>query len=161
MTVTLAEFNTAPPGEARDLLTACLAVPRWVDAVLQGRPYPDQAALTGAARLSLTEDETRRAIESHPRIGDKPSGSGTSAQWSRSEQSGVDDDMAVRFRAANAEYEERFGHVFLVRASGRSGAELLANLRERLRNDPSTELAVAGRELVEIAMLRLGKAVTA
>ncbi|GHF13879.1 OHCU decarboxylase [Amycolatopsis deserti] len=156
MTVTLAEFNTAPDDEARELLTACLDVPRWADAVLAGRPYPDLAALTGAARRTLTEDETRRAIAAHPRIGDRSAGG-----WSRAEQSGVDDDAAAKFRAANAEYEERFGHVFLVRASGRSGEELLANLRERMHNDPATELAVAGRELIEIAVLRLEKAVTA
>ncbi|MFD4253861.1 2-oxo-4-hydroxy-4-carboxy-5-ureidoimidazoline decarboxylase [Amycolatopsis thermoflava] len=156
MTVTLAEFNTAPPEKAGELLTACLDVPRWVDAVLAGRPYPDLAALTGAARLTLTGDETRRAIAAHPRIGEKPSGG-----WSRDEQSGVDDAAAAEFRAANAEYEERFGHVFLVCAAGRSGDELLANLRERMHNDPDTELAVAGRELVDIAVLRLGKAVTA
>ncbi|GAB3563875.1 2-oxo-4-hydroxy-4-carboxy-5-ureidoimidazoline decarboxylase [Amycolatopsis endophytica] len=153
MTVTLADFNTT---DVRELLVACLDVPRWVDTVLAGRPYPDLAALTAAARLTLTEDEIRRAIEAHPRIGDR-----SAAGWSRAEQSGVDDDGAAKFRAANVEYEERFGHVFLVCASGRSGEELLANLRERMTNDPATELAVAGRELVKIAVLRLGKAVTA
>jgi len=161
LTVTLAEFNAASTEDARALLTACLAVPRWVDAVLDGRPYTDLAALTGAARITLTGEETRQAIASHPRIGDKPAGSGTADRWSRAEQSGVDDEAAAKFRAANADYEEQFGHVFLVCASGRSGAELLANLRDRMHNDPATELAVAGRELVQIAVLRLDKAVTA
>lgn len=69
----------------------------------------------------------------------------------------MDSVTAERFRAANAEYEERFGHVFLVCASGHGGAELLENLRSRLGNDPATELAVAGRELIEIALLRLEK----
>jgi len=156
LTVTLAEFNTAPDGLAADLLAACLAVPRWVDAVLAGRPYPDLDALITAARLPLTPDETRRAIAAHPRIGDR-----SAAGWSRTEQSGVDDAVAAEFRSANAEYEERFGHVFLVRAAGRAGPELLANLRERMHNDPDTELAVAGRELVDIAVLRLTKEVTA
>jgi 2-oxo-4-hydroxy-4-carboxy-5-ureidoimidazoline decarboxylase len=70
-------------------------------------------------------------------------------------------DNVGAFAAANAEYEAKFGHVYLVCASGRSGEELLKILRERLDNDPATELGVAGRELLKIAELRLAKAVTA
>jgi 2-oxo-4-hydroxy-4-carboxy-5-ureidoimidazoline decarboxylase len=152
----LAGFNTAPAGDLRPLLTACLAVPRWVDAVLAGRPYPGLDALVAAAEAAgaLRPEETRRAIEAHPRIGERATG------WSRTEQSGVDSEAAARFREANAEYERRFGHVYLVCAAGRGGNELLADLRDRLDNDPETELAVAGRELVKIALLRLRTAVT-
>ncbi|MEV4053927.1 2-oxo-4-hydroxy-4-carboxy-5-ureidoimidazoline decarboxylase [Amycolatopsis sp. NPDC049688] len=147
----LTEFNTT---DVRPLLTECLAVPRWVDAVLAGRPYPDVDAVKAAANLPLTSDEIRQAMAAHPRIGEKPA-----SGWARSEQSGVDN--ADAFAAANAEYEAKFGHVYLVCASGRSGEELLEILRERLNNDPATELAVAGRELLKIAELRLAKAVTA
>jgi 2-oxo-4-hydroxy-4-carboxy-5-ureidoimidazoline decarboxylase len=157
----LAEFNTAEAAEVRPALTACLAVPRWVDAVLGGRPYARFDALLEAAAgaTPLRRDEVRDAIAAHPRIGEKPKGTGEDAGWSRGEQSGVDN--AGEFAAANAEYEKRFGHVFLVCAAGRSGAELLANLRSRLGNDPETELDVAGAELAKIAQLRLQKAVTA
>ncbi|HKS43975.1 MAG TPA: 2-oxo-4-hydroxy-4-carboxy-5-ureidoimidazoline decarboxylase [Amycolatopsis sp.] len=156
MPLDLAGFNAAPPDEVRPVLTACLAVPRWVDAVLAGRPYPDLDALVAAAEAAgpLPAGETRRAIGAHPRIGEKATG------WSRSEQSGVDSAAAEKFRAANAEYERRFGHVYLVCASGRGGDELLADLQRRMGNDPETELAVAGRELIEIAKLRLRKAVS-
>ncbi|WP_033294795.1 2-oxo-4-hydroxy-4-carboxy-5-ureidoimidazoline decarboxylase [Amycolatopsis jejuensis] len=159
--MTLAQFNSAPAAELRSTLTACLAVPRWVDTVLDGRPYADVAALAKSADSAtpLRRDEIRAAMAAHPRIGERPSGKGTDADWSRSEQSGVDN--ADEFAAANAEYEAKFGHVFLVCASGRSGAELLANLRSRLANDPETELDVAGAELAKIAQLRLAKAVTA
>jgi len=159
----LAEFNQAGPEDVRPLLTTCLAVPRWVDAVLAGRPYADVEALLTAsdAATPLLPAEIHEAMAAHPRIGEKTAGSGTGASWSRSEQSGVDGSTAEKFQAANVEYEQRFGHVFLVCASGRSGEELLANLRDRLGNDPRDELVIAGQELAKIAKLRLEKAVHA
>ncbi|QRP44368.1 2-oxo-4-hydroxy-4-carboxy-5-ureidoimidazoline decarboxylase [Amycolatopsis sp. FDAARGOS 1241] len=160
MPLALAEFNSADAAEVRPALTACLAVPRWVDALLAGRPYADVDALVAAsdAATPLRRDEVLAAIAAHPRIGEKPKGTDVDASWSKSEQSGVDN--AAEFATANAEYERRFGHVFLVCAGGRKGAELLANLRSRLANDPDTELDVAGAELAKIAGLRLRKAVS-
>jgi 2-oxo-4-hydroxy-4-carboxy-5-ureidoimidazoline decarboxylase len=157
--LTLDDFNHS---DVRETLTTCLAVARWVDAMLAGRPYADLDALFAASDTAtpLRPDEVQAAMAAHPRIGEKAAGGGTSATWSRSEQSGVDDSTAAGFAAANAEYEQRFGHVYLVCASGRSGPELLADLRGRLANDPDTELAIAGRELAKIAKLRLRKAVT-
>jgi 2-oxo-4-hydroxy-4-carboxy-5-ureidoimidazoline decarboxylase len=159
----LAEFNKADPDDVCRLLTTCLAVPRWVGAVLAGRPYDSVDALLTAsdAATPLLPDEIHEAMAAHPRIGEKAAGSGTGASWSRSEQSGVDGSTAEKFQAANVEYEQRFGHVFLVCASGRGGDELLANLRDRLGNDPDAELVIAGQELAKIARLRLEKAVTA
>jgi 2-oxo-4-hydroxy-4-carboxy-5-ureidoimidazoline decarboxylase len=158
-----AEFNRAEPDRVRALLTTCLAVPRWVDTVLTGRPYDDVRALLAGAEAAtpLLPAEIHKAIEAHPRIGEKATGSSAGANWSRSEQSGVDGMTAEKFRAANVDYERRFSHAFLVCASGRSGEELLRNLRDRLANDPETELTVAGRELAKIARLRLEKAVSA
>jgi 2-oxo-4-hydroxy-4-carboxy-5-ureidoimidazoline decarboxylase len=143
------------------LLTTCLAVPRWVEAVLAGRPYTDVEALLAAsdAATPLLPAEIHQAMAAHPRIGEKAAGTSTGASWSRAEQSGVDGSTAELFRAANVEYEQRFGHVFLVCASGRSGEELLANLRGRMDNAPDAELAIAGQELTKIARLRLEKAV--
>ena len=88
----------------------------------------------------------------HPRIGDR----GLSAQ-SRQEQSGVGSDPGVvqALREANAAYEDRFGHVFLVCATGRGPAELLAELRRRMAHDPATELHVAAAEIGKINALRL------
>jgi 2-oxo-4-hydroxy-4-carboxy-5-ureidoimidazoline decarboxylase len=168
----LAAFNHASPEEVRPVLIACLAVPRWVDAVLAGRPYPSREALLASARWAvgaqptggqaaappstrLTPSEIRRAIAAHPRIGEHATGA------SAVEQSGVDTAAAERFRVANAGYERRFGHLYLVCASGRDGDELLADLTERMGNDPETELEVAGRELGKIALLRLAGAVSA
>jgi 2-oxo-4-hydroxy-4-carboxy-5-ureidoimidazoline decarboxylase len=157
--LTLDDFNHS---DVRETLTTCLAVPRWVDTLLAGRPYASLDALLAASdeATPLLPDEVHAAMAAHPRIGEKAAGGSTGANWSRSEQSGVDDSTAAKFAAANAEYEERFGHVYLVCASGRSGEELLADLRERLDNEPDTELAIAGRELTKIAKLRLQKAVS-
>jgi|SRR5882757_349226 len=142
-------------------LTECLAVPRWVRAVLDGRPYDSPAALFALAEraaATLTAEEVGLALAGHPRIGDK-----TGSAISQAEQSGVDSAdrlLADEFLAANREYERRFDRIYLVCAAGRTGAELLADLRQRLSNDPDTELAVTVRELGKIALLRLEKAVS-
>ncbi|MCP2165376.1 2-oxo-4-hydroxy-4-carboxy-5-ureidoimidazoline decarboxylase [Goodfellowiella coeruleoviolacea] len=160
-TTGLAWFNSAPPAELSPLLTACLAVPSWVTALLAGRPYSTVDALLAAAdraARSLTAAEIRAALAGHPRLGEPPASAGASARWARAEQAGVpgrDPDLAERLRLANLRYEERFGHVYLVSASGRGGEELLADLWRRLDNDPRTELRVVNRELRAIAALRL------
>jgi 2-oxo-4-hydroxy-4-carboxy-5-ureidoimidazoline decarboxylase len=131
-----------------------------VRAVLDGRPYDSPEALFALAEreaATLTAEEVGLALAGHPRIGDK-----TGSAASRSEQSGVDSSdtfLANEFLAANREYERRFDRIYLVCAAGRSGAELLADLRQRLANDPDAELAVTVRELGKIALLRLRKAV--
>jgi 2-oxo-4-hydroxy-4-carboxy-5-ureidoimidazoline decarboxylase len=154
-------FNAVADAELRPQLLTCLAVPRWVEAVLAGRPYADLAALTaraGALAADVDDSELAAALARHPRIGAPPSGAGTEARWSRAEQSGVDPadpDVAVAVRDGNAVYEARFGHVFLVRAAGRTSAELLANLRDRLGNDPAVERGVVRDQLGQIATRRL------
>ncbi|NUR97122.1 MAG: OHCU decarboxylase, partial [Kribbellaceae bacterium] len=103
-----------------------------------------------------------RALQAHPRIGDRPRGAGTEASWSRSEQSGVGDDAAVRQELAegNRQYEDRFGRVFLICATGLSAEQMLGSLRTRLTNDDATEAAVVHEELRKIALLRLSKVVS-
>lgn len=160
----LQDFNSAPAGELRPALTACCDVPRWVDGLLAKRPYGDLAALTAVADQSLRElddSDVDRALQAHPRIGDRPQGAGTEAAWSRNEQSGVGDDPEVRKALAegNREYEDRFGRVFLICASGLSAHQMLDNLRRRLGNDESAEAAVVREELRKIALLRLAKVV--
>ncbi|GAB2664667.1 2-oxo-4-hydroxy-4-carboxy-5-ureidoimidazoline decarboxylase [Kribbella swartbergensis] len=158
----LQEFNSAPDDRLRPLLTACCDVPRWVDGVLAGRPYTEEAALKQVADRGLRElddSEVDRALAAHPRIGDRAAGQSTEAAWSRNEQSGVGDDPEIRaaLAAGNREYEERFDRVFLICATGLSAAEMLASLRERLNHDPVTEKAVVREELRKITLLRLGK----
>jgi len=160
--VDLQEFNAAPADRLRPLLLACCDVPRWVDAVLVGRPYGEEAALKQVADHALRElddSEVDRALAAHPRIGDRAQGAGTEAAWSRTEQSGVGDDPELRAALAegNRQYEQRFDRVFLICATGLSAAEMLAGLQARLTHDDATEAAVVREELRKIAGLRLGK----
>ena len=153
-------FNSAPEDELRPLLTECLAVPRWVDAIVAGRPYASMDALLAASHVAaqgLSDEEVLGALAGHPRIGDRQKPGGVSAKWSRSEQSGVDSSQADRLAAANAAYEDRFGHIYLVCATGLSGAEMLDNLSSRMDNPPDVELRVVNDELAKIAALRLQK----
>jgi 2-oxo-4-hydroxy-4-carboxy-5-ureidoimidazoline decarboxylase len=151
----IAEVNELPVATLADLLGQCVAVPRWADEVAGARPYRSAAALLARAdtvSASLTDDELRQALAGHPRIGARPEAGTRSA----AEQSGVDTvALGDRLAEANAAYETRFGHRYLVCAAGRGGEELLADLTGRMANDPVTELGVARRELGRIARLRL------
>ncbi len=160
--MSLETFNAVDPAAARALLLTCAAVPRWAEEVAAGRPYPDVDSALAAARTARpwTDEEVDAALARHPRIGERPAGTGEEAAHSRREQSGVDTtdgSVAARLRAGNLAYEERFGHVFLIRAAGRSAADVLAALEERLGNDPATERRVVAEQLREIAVLRLEK----
>jgi 2-oxo-4-hydroxy-4-carboxy-5-ureidoimidazoline decarboxylase len=153
-------FNTMPETEARDVLVRCLAVPRWADDVVSRRPYADTAALLDAAALhaaTLTDDELDEALSGHPRIGER-AGAGHDAGFSEREQSGVDaidTTVAERLADGNRAYEEKFGHVFLIRAAGRDAEDILAELERRSANDAGTERAETVGALRQIALLRL------
>lgn len=158
-------FNAVPRAELLPELRACLDVPRWAERVCDARPYDSAAAVLAAADAAARElapEEVDAALAAHPRIGERPAGETTSATWSRSEQSGVDfgdERLRTALREGNAAYERKFGHVYLVCAGGRGGAELLAVLRSRMHNDPRTELGVVADELRKIALLRLEKVI--
>jgi OHCU decarboxylase len=162
--VDLQEFDTALADRLRPMLAACCDVPRWVDGIVAGRPYGDHAALRQAADQGLRDlddSEVDQALAAHPRIGDRADGESTEAAWSRNEQAGVGDDPEIRvaLAAGNREYEQRFGRVFLICATGLSAEEMLTSLRRRLTNDEDTEIAVVRDELRKIALLRLAKVV--
>ena len=155
------DFNDGPSVQAGEALRACNAAPRFVSEVLAERPYPDADALVARAEevaRSLSWEEVSVALAAHPRIGDRPEGSSAEAQASRREQSSITDaDAATRAALldGNRDYEERFGHVFLIRAAGRSPEEMLAELRRRLANDAEEERAEATEQLAQITSLRV------
>ncbi len=157
------DFNALPEAEAEGRLYACLANRRWAAEVASGRPYTDaQSFLTAAwnALNGLTDDDWVAAFKAHPRIGER---GGDATESSEREQGRAMQSAAVTLAALDAEnrqYEERFGHVFLIRASGRSGEEILSELRRRIRNDPAMEFAEARRELAQIAEERLSELVS-
>jgi len=139
-------------------MLSCCASRRFADAMAAGRPYPSLAAAQDATRTafeSLTWDDVLEAVSAHPRIGVPVQGQ------SAAEQSGVADASRAALAAGNARYEERFGYVFLICATGLSGEQMRAALEDRLGNDPATERAVATAELEKITLLRVAKALAA
>ena len=134
----LAAFNAMEDEKARDRLLTCLDVRRWADDVLAGRPYDNVDRLESAmvaASATITDDELERALARHPRIGERADAAQHDAAHSTREQSGVDRadaDVVRRIEEGNRAYDERFGRVFIFRAAGRSGQEILDQLRRRL-----------------------------
>lgn len=164
--MTVDRFNALPAAEARRELMACCASPEWARRVADGRPYPDVAALMAAAGRALADlpwEEVALALAAHPRIGERPAGNGREAAWSRREQSGVavaDTPTLAALAQANREYEQRFGHVFLIFASGATAERMLTAARQRLRHDPDTERQVVRAELARIVALRVERMVS-
>lgn len=155
--MTLASLNAAPEQEAVATMLACCASRRFAAAMAAGRPYASEAAALVAVDTvfeSLTWPDVLEAMGAHPRIGARVTGP------SAAEQSGVADDSRSALTAGNAAYEERFGHVFLICATGLSGAEMLRALAQRLKNDETSERVVASSELRKITVLRVRKALT-
>ncbi|MGR6921626.1 2-oxo-4-hydroxy-4-carboxy-5-ureidoimidazoline decarboxylase [[Actinomadura] parvosata] len=158
----LTDFNARSPDEAEADLMACCASRTFAGKVAARRPYADTRALldtAGAAVLELDWPDVLEALSAHPRIGERASGQGREAAWSRQEQSGVQDGLRAALAEGNRAYEERFGHVYLVCATGLTGAQMLARLRERLGNDEEREREVVRAELAAITRLRLTRLV--
>jgi 2-oxo-4-hydroxy-4-carboxy-5-ureidoimidazoline decarboxylase len=153
----LDRLNDASADEAIRLLGEVCASGAWIGAVLADRPYgdPDELyACSDRAVAALTADDLREAIDGHAVIGRPRHDDPQSAR----EQSGVHragDAVLADLRAGNIAYQSRFGRVFLICASGRSAAEMLAELRHRLDNDPASEWEVTREELRKINRLRL------
>ena len=157
----LADLNTLPAKDFEELLLGSCAAPGWARRVTAGRPYASLAELLAAADAAWAArdpGDLDAAMAGHPRIGERRL-SGFSAQ----EQAGVGSDAGTITALAdgNAAYEQRFGHVFLICATGRGPAEILAELNRRMANDPATEREVAAAEIGKINDIRLRKLVTA
>ena len=162
----LAAFNAMDEDAARAAMLVCLDVPRWADDVVAGRPYAgigDVEAAMAAASATITDAELEQALARHPRIGERADAQKHDAAHSTREQSGVDHsdaDLARRLEEGNRAYEERFGRVFIVRAAGRSGADILEHLRHRLDNSDELERAATIDQLTQIAVLRMKEALS-
>ena len=159
--LSLAGFNLAEPAVAQQRLLECCASLRWAGEMLARRPYPELATLRSVAAAVLARlswADLTEALDAHPRIGERAAGDGHEAAWSRQEQAGAGAELAEDLRVGNVAYEERFGYVFLICATGLSGEAMLTALRERLGNDPEAEREVVRAELGKILDLRLGKA---
>jgi len=159
--MTREEFNAADREAAIAWLRPCLDIERWCVELVDGRPYESADALLAAAERGaspFTAAEVEGALAHHPRIGERPSGAGTEAAMSRSEQSGVDPadaSVADALAEGNRAYEQKFGRVFLIRAAGRSASDILAALTERLGHTAVEEEPIVADQLRQIAVLRL------
>ena len=153
----LEAFNAAPVPDAEREMLACCASSTFAATIAGGRPYPDPEALRTAVDAAFTRlswDDILESLSGHPRIGDRATG------VSAAEQSGAasaTDQVRQALAEGNRAYEKRFDHVFLICASGRSGQDMLDQLRARLGNDPEAERAVVREELLKITQLRLTK----
>jgi 2-oxo-4-hydroxy-4-carboxy-5-ureidoimidazoline decarboxylase len=156
---TLGSFNAAPAPDAERDVLACCASTAFAKAVAGGRPYLDAAALLAAVDAAfdaLTWDDILESMNDHPRIGDRTAQGGMSA----AEQSGAAaaaDEVKQGLADGNRAYEQRFGHIFLICASGLSGPEMLTQLRARLENNQDAERDVVRAELLKITRLRMTK----
>ena len=164
-------INSMPNDAAREALHKCCGCRRWAELMVERRPFANRFALMAAADEiwwgpGLAKIFWLEAFAAHPRIGDLQSlreKFASTADLCRGEQAGAADADENTFRelaAGNAAYEAKFGHIFIVCATGKSAAEMLAILRSRLNNDPETELLIAATEQAKITRLRLEKLCT-
>ena len=151
--------------QARAALTRCCGASRWVEAMLARRPFGADERLFAAAEdcwATMARGDVLEAFDHHPRIGADLDALrekfAATASLSASEQAGAlgaSEAELTRLRDGNVAYEARFGHIFIVCASGKTAAQMLALLEARLDNDPDTELRVARAEQAKITRLRL------
>jgi len=164
--MTLDELNLLPPEQAEAEFLKCCGATRWARAMTSLRPVASTDALFAKADdiwWSLNAEDWLEAFRAHPKIGEKKAAAAQAEQaqsWSAQEQSGVADASSQtkdELARLNREYEDRFGFIFIVCASGKSSEEMLAILNSRIGNDRDTELRIAAEEQRKITRLRLGK----
>lgn len=163
---TLSWLNSLSSDEAQQALKRCCGATWWCEQVASQRPFSDEAALLAAAEGAFSRmprEAWLEAFAAHPMIGDVDSlrmKFAGNREWSAGEQAGIaeaDEAVIRRLAAGNQTYHERFGYIFIVCASGKTAAEMLALLEARLSNDEDTELGIASGEQQKITHLRLAK----
>jgi OHCU decarboxylase len=159
--MTIEELNLLEPLAAESEFQRCCGSARWAKAMAVARPFADVAAMIAcgeAVWASLSPADWLEAFAAHPRISERRA----VTTWSSEEQAGArlaDEPTHAKLAALNVDYQQRFGYIFIVCATGKSSTEMLALLDARLANDPQTELAIAAAEQRRITALRLQKLV--
>ena len=165
----LEQLNSIPHDEAVKALLQCCGSKRWAENVANARPYENVETLIANANdiwWSLDRDDWLEAFQSHPKIGEKKAAapvSDKSRQWSGQEQAGVTTasrETVDALAALNWAYEQKFGFIFIICATGKTSEEMLESLKKRLENDAETELPIAAAEQSKITELRLKKLTT-
>jgi OHCU decarboxylase len=165
----LAWLNLLPAAEVEKELLQCCGSTRWARQMVEARPYATLEALIATANEiwgSLDRNDWLEAFRSHPKIGEKKSVEPVSTQarqWSGQEQSGVanaSQETVDSLATLNRAYEQKFGFIFIICATGKTSDEMLSALRERLEHEPAAELPIAAAEQSKITELRLKKLLT-
>jgi len=166
MNQSLTRLNELSADEAEAEFLKCCGSKRWARSMTSVRPFEgvdDLLAKADSLWWSLGQEDWLEAFRAHPKIGEKKAAASQSEQarnWSTQEQSGVADAAAetkAELAARNREYEERFGFIYIICATGKSSEDMLMTLNERLQNDAKTELRAAAGEQGKITRLRLEK----
>ena len=162
-------LNLLTDDEATKELLQCCGSKRWASATATGRPYETLELLLASSDdiwWQLDRNDWLEAFRSHPKIGETKAADKVSAQsqqWSGHEQSGVTNashETTSSLAELNRAYEQKFGYIFIICATGKTGEEMLSALRERLEHDAETELPIAAAEQARITELRLKKLLT-
>jgi OHCU decarboxylase len=154
----LANFNRASSDEAQAMLAKCCGSSVWIAQLTALRPFSNKAMLFAAADeiwRGLSTDDWLEAFRAHPRIGDSAPKSGS---WSAQEQAGMTtagSDLRAAMASANRAYEERFGFIYIVCATGKTAPELLSILETRLGSAREHELQEAAEQQRRIMQMRL------
>ena len=162
----LDRLNSLSPTDAQAEFLKCCGATRWAKRMSEARPFVDLEEVSSKADAiwwSLNKEDWLEAFRAHPKIGERKAAATQSHQavnWSAQEQSQAQqaaDETKAAVAEGNYVYEDRFGFIFIICASGKSASEILTALRQRLANDAETELRVAAEEQQKITLLRLKK----
>ena len=165
--MTFEEFNQLKPGEAKVELLKCCGSERWVDKMIESFPFRNSDTLFQKANdiwyKECNEKDWREAFKYHPKIGDLKSLKEkytSTKDWAAGEQSGVESaaqETIENLARVNSDYEQKFGYIFIVCATGKNANEMLQLAQARLKNSLEIEIHLAMAEQQKITLIRLQK----
>ena len=164
--MTINQLNTLPDAEIQEVLFSCCGSSDWVQAMMNFRPFSSEAHLYESAQncwLPRNEADFLEAFSHHPKIGDVDSlrsKFASTAHFAAGEQRAVSqapEEVLKCLARGNADYEKKFGFIFIVCATGKSAAEMLRILQKRLPNSRGEEIRIAAAEQAKITRIRLEK----
>lgn len=162
----MARLNSLSPQEVEAALLSCCGSSAWVQKMAGKRPFgslPELQEASDEIWRGLGQEDWLEAFRRHPKIGGEQAEQATTAEaerWSAEEQGsrdGTPPETIAALAEGNRAYQERFGYLYIVCATGKTQKEMLALLRQRLQNDPDTEIHIAAEEQRRITNLRLEK----
>jgi OHCU decarboxylase len=166
MDQSISRINGLSVEQATAEFLKCCGSTAWAKRMSDARPFSNSDEISSKADeiwWKLDEADWLEAFRAHPKIGERKAAATQSAeaqQWSANEQSESQKaaaDTKAALADGNREYDQRFGFIFIICATGKSAEEILSALNDRLNNDSKTELRVAAEEQRKITQLRLQK----